>query len=171
MKYWTVQSFEAWQGALGLGYLQGNLDYIWEDFLPAYKWMMREMKLRLESYTGEYPIWIWPKRPDLRCSGILNKGTKGVLLEIILNDYEVLLSDFQAWHIVLSNSFLSLTEEEEVLYEMGKVNMSLEESWTRIFDYKGLQQYDNWQGEIDLQGVTGQVPLGKIKLVKTFIAR
>ncbi len=56
------------------------------------------MKRRLPIYTGEYPIWLWPNRPDLRRSAYLERGKKGVLLkvEVELDAQDVLLSEFQA---------------------------------------------------------------------------
>ncbi|NOU98651.1 DUF3841 domain-containing protein [Paenibacillus planticolens] len=169
MRFWTIQTYEAWEEALALGHLIGNPNFIWEDFLEPYQWMMDQMRKRLPNYQGEYPIWLWPKRPDLRYSGYINKGEKAVLLSVDMKVEDVLLSDFQAWHLVLCNEFLSLTEEEDQLVESGNLSMSKEESWERIFNYKELSQCEYWKGTEDLQGVTGGVALSSIKYIQTFI--
>ncbi|PZD95905.1 hypothetical protein DNH61_10710 [Paenibacillus sambharensis] len=171
MKLWTIQSFHAWEEALASGYLVGNVNFVWEEFLQPYHWMMEQMKNRLPNYRDEYPVWLWPDRPDLRHSGHMSKGKKAVLLEVNLNEENVLFSDFQAWHIVLANHYLALTEEEDLLFESGCGNMSIEESWQRIFNYDEIRQYEYWEGSEDLQAVTGAVPLSRIKHIKTFIGR
>lgn len=172
MKFWTIQTEEAWQKAIAYGYLAGDHEYVWHEFLPAYRWMMKQMKVEFPNYIGDYPVWVWLKKPDLRFSGHLMKGTNGVLLELDLEEEDVLISDFQAWHLVLYNSFVALTEEEEQEFETGKLDISLEESWLRIFNYKELKKYDYWKSDIeDLQGVTGRIPITKIKLLKAFTAR
>ncbi|WP_123040555.1 DUF3841 domain-containing protein [Cohnella candidum] len=146
MKFWTVQHIDSWNIAKEKGYLEGNPDYIFEEFLDSYRWMMEQMTKRLVNYQGNFPIWLWLKKPDLRKSGHLNKKERGVLLEVELNKDEVLISDFMAWHIVLCNDFLALTEAEDDLFEAGKLPMTKEESWTRIFDYKELKKNEYWEG-------------------------
>lgn len=171
MKLWTIQHKGAWNNAKEKGYLEGNQDYITEGFLDSYKWMMKQMSKRLANYQGNYPIWLWLKRPDLRQCGHLNKKERGVLLEAELNIDEVLISDFMAWHIVLNNGFLALTEVEDKLFEAGKLSMTKEESWTRVFDYKELRKYEYWEGIEDLQAVTGRIEISRIKSIKEFTAR
>ncbi len=171
MRLYTIQHQNAWTSAQTSGFLSGNCDFIEPDFIKAYRWMMEEMSKRLKGFEGEYPVWLWNRKPDLRNTGYLNRGTTGVLLEIVLQKYEVLFSDFMAWHIVLTNGFLALTEDEDNLFERQCSSVTKEESWKRIFDYEGLRKSDYWKGSNELQGVTGKIPLEKITLLKTFIAR
>nr|WP_307564157.1 DUF3841 domain-containing protein [Paenibacillus sp. V4I7] len=144
---------------------------MWEEFIHPYHWMMDQMRKRLPNYKGEYPVWLWTNRPDLRYMRHINRGKKAVLLEADLNTEDILFSDFQAWHLVLSNEFLTITEEEDLLIESGHIIMSKEKSWERIFNYKELRQYEYWKGSEDLQAVTGVVPLFRLKHIKTFIGR
>lgn len=171
MKFWTIQHIDSWNNAIEKGYLEGNCSYISEEFLDSYLWMMEQMSKCLANYQGNYPTWLWLKKPDLRQSGYLNKKDLGVLLEVELNEDEVLVSDFMAWHIVLNNHFLAMTEEEDELFDAGKLSMTKEESWTRIFDYKELMKYEYWQGKEDLQAVAGRIAISRIRLVKEFTAR
>lgn len=73
------------------------------------------------------------------------------MLEIELQSYEVLFSDFMAWHIVLSNGFLALTEDEEHLFERQCLSVTKEESWKRIFDYEVLRKSDYWEGSNEMR--------------------
>lgn len=172
MILWTIQTKQAWKVAQQRGYLVGDVAYVWEDFLSPYLWMMDQMKKRINFYTGEYPVWLWVKRPDLRCSGHLERGTQGILLEVELNPEKILLSDFDAWHIVLHDAFLALDEEEDRLYEQSLVSMTKEQSWERIFDYQSLKQHEYWNTrEPHLQAVTGKIELAQIKSSKEFLAR
>lgn len=171
MKLYTIQNQNAWYEAQRTGCLVGNKDYIWPDFIEPYHWMMDQMKKKLNDYDGEYPVWLWCEKPDLRYSGHLNKGTMGTLLEVELKEQEVLFSNFMAWHIVLSDGFLSLTEEEDRQYEIGNLSMKKKESWERIFNYNELQKYEYWKGPVDLQGVTGTISLNKVRHLKTFKAQ
>ena len=160
-KFYTIQTIAAWDEAQRIGYLVGNRDFIWPDFLQAYHWMMDHMRERLLDYEGEYPIWIWPEKQDLRKSGYLSKGEKGVQLELNVPDNKVLWSDFQAWHFVLNYWTLDVNDDEII---------DREESWERIFDYSFLSNEMDWN-PIDPQGVTGKIPLQDIKIIKEFTSR
>lgn len=172
MKFYTIQHINAWEYAKKRGYLQGNKNFAIGDFKKSYSWMMEQMKKRLPKYNGEYPIWVWTKKPDGEDveEAYLSKGTKGILLEIQLDRKDVLLSDFEAWHIVLMNTFFSLSEKEDKLYEEGKINITKEESWERIFDLHLLSRQGDWCKISELQGVTGRININKIKVLYEFVA-
>jgi hypothetical protein len=131
--------------------------------------MMDQMQKHLPNYLGEYPIWLWTKRPDLRKSAHLPKGEPGVLLKVEIDNNRVLLSDFQAWHFVLSDTpftFDDIIENPNIVVNIN----SKEESWQSIFDFKLLQNHPDW-GEITYQGVTGALHLDEVKFIKLFRAR
>ena len=169
--YYTIQTKEAWDDALTKGFLEFNKKYIYELAFPEYNWMVDQMKKRLPNYNCEYPIWLWLKRPDLRYGGHLEKGLRGVLLEVDIDENDVLLSDFIAWHCVLNNDFLSISEDEE----NGITNITKEESWERIFDLDLLRQSEYVLENISdvdvIQGVTGKIDIKNIKLIKEFVAK
>jgi hypothetical protein len=169
--YWSIQTKQAWEAALERGYLVGDPKYIWEGFIEPYHWMMEQMKKRIKGYQGEYPVWVWIKKPDLRRTAHLPPKTEGVRLKIEKPDDQVLLSDFDAWHFVLNNSFFSLNEEEDKLFESGALPMTKEESWERIFDFN-LPRDPEWVGEVErIQGTTGKISIEQVKSVQFFIAR
>lgn len=166
--YWTIQTISKWWEVQSLGYLTGNRAYIWEEFVEPYHWMMEQMGKRISNYAGEYPVWLWTERPDLRRSGHLEKREQGVLLKIELDPKDVLLSDFQAWHIVLNHSYLSLyCDDNDQTYSADE----LRKSWDLIFEIDQLNHSEAWGGTLYLQGVTGKIMANQLTLTKTFIAR
>ena len=87
-----------------------------------------------------YPIWFWhqyknskSKRPDLRESGLLSKGTKGVLIEFEKPETEILLSDFNLWHFVLNYWHIANNEEQELEF-----NKLLKTSNVEFIDKKNI---------------------------------
>ncbi|WP_228409450.1 DUF3841 domain-containing protein [Radiobacillus deserti] len=55
-------------------------------------------------------------------------------------DNKVLLSNFDAWHCVLNDWFCSMTNEEDELFVQGKLNITKEQSWERIFDIEKIRK-------------------------------
>lgn len=159
--YYTIQDLNAWVEAQRLGYLVGNKEYVWEDFLIPYKWMMNQINKKIPKYHGEYPIWLWPEKQDLRRSGYKERGTKAVYLEIEIPESQVLLSDFNAWHVVLMDSVILDYEDEIIDKEL---------SWERIFDLEYLGKHPDW-GILDIQGVTGKIFLNQVKSVREFTCK
>lgn len=47
--FWNIQTFDAWKNAMQLGYLIGNKEYIWPEFIDAYHWMMKQMNIRFQA--------------------------------------------------------------------------------------------------------------------------
>jgi hypothetical protein len=133
--FYTIQDFRAWTTAQRTGFLSGNPEFIDPDFINPYCWIVAQMEKRLTVYEGEYPIWLWSKKPDLRRAGYLKRSTKAVLLEIEIPSDRVLLSDFQAWHCVLNR--WTLEDHEGEVIEMEK-------SWERIFDLEYLKKHPDW---------------------------
>ena len=75
----------------------------------------------------------------------LGKGEKGVLLKVELDEEDVLLSHFQAWHIVLSRSYFELeVNEDEPQYNKDEI----EKSWEMIFELDILEQHPNWKSTL-----------------------
>lgn len=170
-RYWTNQTVEAWEHALKHGYLVGSAEFVWDEMLQDYHWMMHQMKKRLSNYSGDYPIWLWTEKPDLRRGGHFEKGTHAVSLEVELPVEHVLLSDFDAWHCVLNDSFLALDDEEWDRFYSGELAMTKEESWERIFELSLLRHSPWWNNEQHLQGVTGRIDISHVRRVRTFVAR
>jgi len=54
-----------------------------------------------------------------------------VLLECELPDAAVMLSDFDAWHIILNNQYVSISDEDEAAYLMEAITvLCIPQPWT-----------------------------------------
>jgi hypothetical protein len=160
---WTIQTYDAWITANETGILMGNEAFVEHSFLNAYLWLMNQMEKRVPRYNGEFPIWFYQHKPDLRHSGYLPRGTRSVLLKADLEPESYLVSDFMTWHLVLNN--ITFTKDDDGLENIGK-----EESWERIFDFEFLKEI-NGERCILPQITTGAVPVKNIKLIREFIAK
>ena len=189
IRLWTIQSLPAWQKAQRVGALKGDGRFVWKEFRPAYRWMRRQMAERLGDCRGQYPVWAWLQpKPDLRRGGHLPQGMIGVRLEFIVPAQEVLLSDFSAWHMVLNDGYLALSEaESDAFYERHfaccettprpaaprplRCAKEVEKSWERIFGIESLANNTYWQGAMSTQGVLRELPLERIVRVDSFVSR
>ena len=163
MIVWSNVTVDAWNELQQKGFLRATRQNVEADFMLAYVWMAEQMEHRLTTprpSKDTMPIWVWwqwwsdRRRPDLRASGHLPKGTRGVRIECKVQDERVLLSDFELWHFVLNYGYLPKTEEEDEEFdeELTAAGLSLtgcslgnplpnaeyrqriEQSWERIFD-------------------------------------
>ncbi|MCU7667645.1 DUF3841 domain-containing protein [Bacillus thuringiensis] len=169
--YYTNQTIEAYNELEKNGYLMGVKKFIYTDFLPSYQWMIEQMDKRINN-NGSFPIWLWNKKPNLNEEGHFPKGTKSVCLTVEIPDDNILLSDFDTWHYILNNWFLPLSEEEDDLFGAGKIEISREQSWERIFDFKLLRKSEIWsEYPLIIQGVTPIIRKEQIIDIEHFIAK
>jgi hypothetical protein len=116
-----------------------------------------ESRIGKKPNRSSYLIWAWfqyesemKRRPDLRNSGLLEKGTDGVRIEFIKPKTEVLLSDFDLWHYVLNYWHIADDENQEKEFDqklafnkikfiekekyLPEIKKIVEKSWNKIFD-------------------------------------
>lgn len=160
MILWTIQTEDAWSELQDRGVLRATRQQSEKDFLLAYQWMIEQMERRLAPRVqrNQFPVWAWRQwenevraKPDLRSSGHIPKGERGVRIEFEIPDDLVLLSDFHLWHYVLNYWYLphSESEGEEFEAELESHGLSfftrkplphpgfhsrIVASWDRIFD-------------------------------------
>lgn len=187
MKLWTIQPIETWELFNKQGYYHGTFEYIME-FPEAYDWMKKQLVIKIGINKEYYPVWAWVQKPDLRTSGHLDKGKKGVLLELNVDENEVLISDFDLWHYVLNYWYLPISEEDGdkfdkkleskgLSYNKQKplpepYNSIVEDSWQRIFDLDWVEE--SITGKQDnkwFQTVFWDLKIEQVKKVKEFISR
>jgi len=173
MKLWTIQNQETYKLLRKNGILHANDEYLWckDSLKHAYDWMASELgKKDIKPDGIRYPIWAWyqwqgkRKKRDLRERGFSARGDKMVQLEIEIPDEKVLLSDFEVFHCVLNNMYISLSEEDYDLFKewhesqgikygdwkhdtsqdekLQKVKRAIVESWAGVFDL--TKEDDNW---------------------------
>lgn len=128
--------------------------YNYEDIAikNAYNWLVREMHKRIPDslYNPSYPWWAWHtyngkhKKPDLRHS-LSTPGEKCACIELEIPDKDVLLHDYDNWHIPLGGYPLILDavneEDWERKYERfnsikdsAAYTEAMEKSWEGIFN-------------------------------------
>lgn len=155
MKLWTIQDELAWEELQTKGTFIQQEKYIDIDHKEGYDWMRDQMNKRIGPPTNanQYPIWGWyqatdvsKKKPDLRESGYLPRGTVGYRIEIEKDTKDVLLSDFELWHTPLCyRKYIANSEEESIAFEKEFGNTDLKElsqlikdkikiSWEKVFD-------------------------------------
>jgi hypothetical protein len=126
----TVQDAAHWRRARQTRVLTGGSgSHVDIDWLPAYDWMRGQMRRRLPSFSGDYPVWAWPDTTpeEVRSRGGWgNGGEEMVLLTLEVPASRVLLSDFLAWHSVLNHTAIGIDDDRATPAER-------EASWERIF--------------------------------------
>jgi len=177
MRLYSVQSEQDWDAAQRRGYLTGGTSRpeLDEHFKRGYEFMRQAMAARLPAYSGDYPVWAWLKRPDLREWRHL-VTTPSVLLTFEVPTERTLPSRFNAFHFVLNGWYLSLTEAEDEAISNGPplTAAMLEASWQRIFDLTpptDPAQLD-WCGaysDADVQVCIDRVLLPEVQHVRPFL--
>lgn len=125
------------------GFLSANEEYLFceDDFREAYDWMAEQMTQRIYAAPEgiKHPVWAWyqwdgkHKRPDMRSfRKWSNPGTPIVLLTVDIPDSEVLLSDFDTWHIVMSKGYCPV-DDADLDYMDVATPEEVVASWERIF--------------------------------------
>ena len=155
MILWTMQPTEIWHMIQETGTYRCDPNktvmqkYVFDS---KYIWLVREMEKRIGPPPAgvKYPVWAWHtlnwkhRKPDLRterwCYGSGNEDY--VCIEFEAPDEQVLLSDFDAWCIILSNCLLNESEEEAD--RMDAYYDSLSEEEQEVF------RDENWQGVFNL---------------------
>jgi hypothetical protein len=187
MRLWTIQTIEAWERCRSTGVLAADGRRVPFYYRDAYRWLRQQAKSRLADYSGRPFVWAWSHpKPDLRCVAHLPKGQQGVRIEFIVPADRILCSDFDAWHCVLNQGYLALSEEEDDAWDRSLKahglewqwqflppveRREMEKSWERIFDLEALNA-SSWTGPVThIQAVLERVFLQEVVRVDHFVAR
>lgn len=156
MKLYSIQTIDAYNNLLKFGSLYCDQNHITMDFKNSYDWIVKQMECKIgnKPFENIYPIWAWfqydnsiKRKPDLRNSCHLEKGTHGVRIEFEKNDNEVLLSDFNDWHCVLNywpyieddSYFNKILNDNNVKFGdvenyTPEIHKMIQDTWQNIFD-------------------------------------
>ncbi len=195
VKLYTIQTNEAWNQAKKVGAIRLNdWSKTWccskpvnPKYRRAYEWMIKQMA----HYIGEpvvpdaLPIWAWhtkdvfpSKACDLEQEGHLITCKKRKCIIFSVPKKHILLSNFSAWHYVLSNCYVAFSDEEDEafetwcemrrrIYKSNEVIHSIHrhQSWQRIFQLEKSAAYHrcDWT-----QACLWEVPLDSVEKVITF---
>ncbi len=199
MKLWTIQPIEWYEALLDMKIIYGDKKLIEEaDFnLDAYHWMMQQMDkcIGVRPFPDCYPVWAWyqyndakRKKPDLRRCAHLQKGLKGVRIEIEKNDKNILLSDFDLWHFPLNQWNISDNEEEDNAFDKmleeeegenarfshlpSTIKKQIVKTWDKIFDMDYSEEYATLPKECkSIQATFWTLSVDEIVKVEYFTAR
>ena len=187
MILWTSQEEAVYNELLKTGVYRCDLNLSpMKDCRKQYDWLVRQMKQRIgpppEQVT--YPVWALyqqdgkHRKPDLRrerwefgCD-----GERFACIEIESPDRDVLLSDFDAWCIILSDFLISDTEQEdrclEAQYEAlspSEKRRMKEKNRERVFDLSPLN--NSWARRgYEIQATFWELRLEQVRDVRFFRA-
>jgi hypothetical protein len=193
MRIWTIQTAAAWDYLNEHGRLQATRQHQSGDWPEAYEWMHDQLTERVGAppHPDAAPLWGWyqwaseaQKRPDLRAVRHYWKPLgQYVLIECELPDAAVMLSDFDAWHIILNNQYVSISDEDEETYLAARRQYDLQpseglaehlrtafyRSWERIIDMDALAEPD-WHAmeKKSIQACFWKLDLDQVKSYRLF---
>lgn len=163
LRLWTFQPMKLWETLQSENVLTVEPDLIkdYDIFHTPYDWMRGEMAHRLPNYKGHYPWWAYFQSiPDLRGWYGSFPQEHGVRLELQISADRVLISDYETWHLVLSQNYIPLTQLEDDIWEKEMANHSdisqplpapwpahIFDSWKRVFDLKALSTGGLWPAD------------------------
>ena len=118
MKLWTIQTTEFYDTLKKNGVVYCDREsWLCQEYRDMYDWMANEMRKRIGNPPNpevRYPIWAWYQyhsrkkpKPPISPNVLDSDQEVGVMLEIEIPDDEVLLSDFDLWHVPLNGHPIS----------------------------------------------------------------
>lgn len=187
MILWTSQEEAVYNELLKTGVYRCDLNLSpMKDCRKQYDWLVRQMKQRIgpppEQVT--YPVWALyqqdgkHRKPDLRRErwAVGCNGERFACLEIEIPDRDVLLSDFDAWCMLLSDFLISDTEQEgcclEAQYEAlspSEKRRMKDKNWERVFNLSPLN--NGWARRgYEIQATFWELRLEQVRDVRFFRA-
>lgn len=179
---WTIRPVSDYEILRRDGVYRTNPALVDEHRLSAYHWIASELAKRTQPLPHtSLPVWAWyhahganKPKPDLRQSGHLPKGEKGVRIEFTIPKEMVLLSNFDAWHSVLNDWCFALDDDEYEHYERLEQTLPpdefqgiKEQTWQKIFDLSLIPDPTTYE----IQAVFWELRLDWVKKVDFFTAR
>lgn len=141
MKIYSIQPLEVYKLLLHDKVLQAKPNFALDglencDFRRSYAWLTKQMiDKKVKGNIQIFPFWGWAyredkARPDLR----LERTHKPqVMLTLEIPDNEVLISDYDLWHCVLNNFYISVDNYNYDTNKSRNKQAGIEKSWNRIF--------------------------------------
>ena len=190
---------------------RNSMPYLWGDegepdthTMICYKWMAAQLARKTSRPDGvSLPIWAWKRydkdhdKPDMR-TWTTEAPEKVVRLTLDVPDDEVLVSDFDLWHMPLNRGFCSYSEKEGGAFDAWCESVGIDrfhndiwdfskqapelrlarrkvfDSWKRIIDPDPSLFDENWVGKLSespLQAVFWMIRSEYVKKVEHFTTR
>ncbi len=167
IRLYSYQGEEAWSHAEKVGHWSGNSQHIEgddHDWARPYQWMRDRMAERVPSFSGDYPMWGWIKRPSTKPKPRRYRGTsEKIRLTVVVPRSRVLFSDYDTWHSVLNHGYNCLTEKEwDAFYDrypvhhsrmpsemLTRYNTEIEQSWHGCLEFNTYDEpaVRHWSGD------------------------
>lgn len=131
-------------------------------YLRSYQWMSSKMiEHGVRGRNTQYPFWGWERYDDKEGITMLRSSEWDIsgygydnkelcIIELSLSDSDVLLSDFDMWHFVLSDEYLNVFMDDKMYNEHEEWYKGLPDSekervrrmsWNSIFETSMVNQY------------------------------
>lgn len=151
-RLYTIQPQDVWEKLQTNGVVRVDSWMTDSDFAEAYHWLKLQMRKRIYGYSGGDLFWAWVEKPPYEEYFMGGKfGQPLVCLEVEISSDRVLLSDYESWHFVLMNSYLSRSEKEFDNFARRKMSSDLRKeiskSWEKIFGVNRTQGGSGWLSE------------------------
>ena len=151
-----------------------------EYFRKAYDWLAQQMAVRIGPPPDGilYPIWAWHtidgknQKPDLRRSEYKEYDAQPVCLELQIPDNQVLLSDYDAWHIVLYNGYyFDYTNDEEADIQDAWFDSLPPDEQTNVKTKSWEKIFDIYSQNADSEGLYVQATFWELRLEQVVSVR
>ena len=155
MLLWTVQPQSAWTDIRKTGVFRCQREKSFNLTKPdslekPYRWLMDRMREKIGPAPAgvDYPVWAWHtweferRAPDPNSAAFVKRTEAKVLLRLAVPAFQAVLTDFDAWQLLLQNAYVAdaKTEEEYIRLEAWMEGLApetlareTEASWDRVF--------------------------------------
>ncbi len=156
MKLWTIQPLSALDEIEKTGAFRCREELSFNLSKPdslkkQYEWLIQRMEQKIGPRPEgvDYPIWSWHtwdferQCPEADSAAFLKRTEDKVLLTLEIPETDVVLTDFDAWQIVMQGGYLTTETDEDVLEELEERLFAMDdeafheaivESWENVFD-------------------------------------
>ena len=176
IRLYSKQHLIALENAKDRGYFTGehgvfDIDEITGydfTFHKQYDWMRDQMAQIVPDFSGERPIWAYPKRP------VTHKGwhklkSDMVLVTALVPRKRILFSDYEPWHIALNNGLMCDNEKEDDEWWSMSPRPDPSFSWTRCLDIcqdEKAKKYEWFQPTDLIQACVDRLYMNEIVSIK-----
>lgn len=98
----------------------------------AHHWMHEQMSRLVPDFSGQYPVWAWPKRPNLRLCRRLWPRQSLWLIAADVPAQRILASDYDLWHIPLNGGRITKSAAEDA--DLDAAGAAATWGWEKVFD-------------------------------------
>ena len=168
MHLWTLQPLGRLKDLKRDGILYGSETHA--DYPEPYAWLVKQMRQRLQTFSGNYPIWAWPQRPDLRRERwSYSEPGQSVLIEFEAEPETYLESEYGLWHNILNDCAVCLEHEFDYWHPPKEANREgYKDTWVKVFDLTYPLQAQGWFGPVEVQVTVDGLRKDQIRKVTGF---